>query len=43
MLADKVLRAWDVREILASRLEELVPAMRDAAAENFRLVGELFI
>ena len=43
LLAEKVLRAWDVREILASRLAELVPAMRDAAAENFRLAGELLI
>ena len=40
-LAERVTRAWDARDELASRLPERVPAMRQAAAENFRLAAEL--
>jgi len=37
LLAERVTRAWEARDALASRLSETVPAMREAAAENIRL------
>jgi polysaccharide pyruvyl transferase CsaB len=42
-LAERVTAAWNVRDELASRLAERVPAMRESAAENFRLAGELLV
>lgn len=41
LLAERVLKAWEARDILASRLETVVPPMKAAAAENIRLALEL--
>ena len=40
-LAERIMKAWNDRNALASRLAKIVPAMRAAAAENFRLAAEL--
>lgn len=40
-LADEIIKAWHARDELASRLSGNLPAMREAAAENFRLAGGL--
>lgn len=41
LLPERTRKAWESRDDLASRLQDAIPAMRQAASENFRLAAEL--
>ena len=43
LLAERAMGAWNARDMLASRLSESVPTMREAAADNIRLALSFFV